>query len=652
MVYEKRQKKKSDFITDDAISDSSTFDFIKAGVNKKTSFLNFKSSISDSINSSTESYATLKAITGQLSNQVTHVSFRVAEDDGGGGPLRWDDSDHSITGTNNVSNDPEEILFIAPNYDPTGRNGAWIRQHEGVINSRWAGFYPGATDSVNATAINAAIQYCQTNNYTLYTPPGTYDVDDVIYIDGNIVWNGAYLVDTIIRKTNTAVGTGSNTFSGQTDSYAINAIVILRHGDGDSSERIWMSHLSFRDKEALPSSLGGSDSPQVEYGIAAYRTSNSDFVAVDTDGAKIGFYTRNSFVTTMQKCTFNCRTIRGIPGQTDKGWPDGASIDDDTYAVWWDDNGSGASTGTSLVMTNVYARECHVGYKLHSLQYSTLNSCTADFISKRPYWLRNSSDIVLNGCGTERAGDGIAYYWQGGSGSMNGCHSRAIAQIQESSTNAMLLLNNADVVSNACNFAEYDTENTATITNITATNPAVITLTGHGFSNGQTVYIEDTGVSAIDDIKHVISNATTNTFEIPVDGTGWTSGGKVINTNWNFNVLVQNSSNLVQISGSLPSNGNADPSLTSGSSYHKIERYGKYRLRDASNNDGREEIMQTTRRQTAAELADIADDCNTNGKFPGLVVWDSTNSRPVWAVNDTAGSVWVYSDGTTAHTPV
>jgi hypothetical protein len=55
---------------------------------------------------------------------------------------------------------------------------------------------------------------------------------------------------------------------------------------------------------------------------------------------------------------------------------------------------------------------------------------------------------------------------------------------------------------------------------------------------------------------------------------------------------------------------------------------------------------------TSTNLADITAAVNTTGKYTGKRVWNTTTSRPVFAAGGTAGGLWVYSDGTTAHTPV
>ncbi len=57
------------------------------------------------------------------------------------------------------------------------------------------------------------------------------------------------------------------------------------------------------------------------------------------------------------------------------------------------------------------------------------------------------------------------------------------------------------------------------ISSISDADPAVITSNDHGLSNGDRIVIVGTG-SGVVDAEHVVSNVTTNTFEIPVDGTG------------------------------------------------------------------------------------------------------------------------------------
>lgn len=70
----------------------------------------------------------------------------------------------------------------------------------------------------------------------------------------------------------------------------------------------------------------------------------------------------------------------------------------------------------------------------------------------------------------------------------------------------------------------------ATISGATQANPVVVTATSHGYSNGDTVYINNVvGMTEINDEVFTVANATANTFELSgIDGTGYTaytSGG-------------------------------------------------------------------------------------------------------------------------------
>ena len=74
------------------------------------------------------------------------------------------------------------------------------------------------------------------------------------------------------------------------------------------------------------------------------------------------------------------------------------------------------------------------------------------------------------------------------------------------------------------------THDAKTITGITAANPAVVTSAGHGFSNGDRVYI--TGVSGMSELNNrhfVVANVATNTFELTgedsTDYDAYVSGG-------------------------------------------------------------------------------------------------------------------------------
>jgi hypothetical protein len=55
--------------------------------------------------------------------------------------------------------------------------------------------------------------------------------------------------------------------------------------------------------------------------------------------------------------------------------------------------------------------------------------------------------------------------------------------------------------------------------------------------------------------------------------------------------------------------------------------------------------------RTTAALADIANLINTDDKYIGRMVWDSTLGQPVWADTAAAAGTWSLSTGVVAHTP-
>ena len=63
-------------------------------------------------------------------------------------------------------------------------------------------------------------------------------------------------------------------------------------------------------------------------------------------------------------------------------------------------------------------------------------------------------------------------------------------------------------------------------------------------------------------------------------------------------------------------------------------------------------IQVSAKVASSANLALLSADINTVSKYAGKQVWDSTVSRPVWAVGNLAADLWVYADGATAQTPV
>lgn len=91
-----------------------------------------------------------------------------------------------------------------------------------------------------------------------------------------------------------------------------------------------------------------------------------------------------------------------------------------------------------------------------------------------------------------------------------------------------------------------------TITGITQANPAVVTATAHGFSNGNSVYISGViGMPNVNGFLYTIANVTANTFSIGIDSSTYatySSGGTAVNqsgTQFQANVILTNAPNAI-----------------------------------------------------------------------------------------------------------
>lgn len=69
----------------------------------------------------------------------------------------------------------------------------------------------------------------------------------------------------------------------------------------------------------------------------------------------------------------------------------------------------------------------------------------------------------------------------------------------------------------------------------------------------------------------------------------------------------------------------------------------------SGSNADMQDFLHPTR--TTVQLADIADLINTEDKFAGKPVFDTTLGQPVWADGAAVGDTWSLSTGIVAHTP-
>jgi hypothetical protein len=84
-----------------------------------------------------QSYLELSSLsTGSLADGVlVSLAGRAVPADGGGGQFSWDSSDLS----DEVAADTESGMYVAPDSDPTGASGAWVRLVGSALDPAWFG---------------------------------------------------------------------------------------------------------------------------------------------------------------------------------------------------------------------------------------------------------------------------------------------------------------------------------------------------------------------------------------------------------------------------------------------------------------------------------------------------------------------------------
>lgn len=288
--------------------------------------------------------------------------------------------------------DDDGIILV----DALGRR--WKRRFIGRVLPEWWGASANtAVDSASALQKAFDWKYVRLSS-------GDYKTSIPLYIDSETDIKGPGPAKCSITKTTTTLGSGSNLArSGAVnDSYAVDAVIIMRHADNDYN---WSSSIS----GVKISGVGYN----ISIGIYAPRTARVRLDDVLIWQCQIGWLTHDSWMANWDKVIADANSQSGT-----YGW---------SYAVgfeWRDDSAGTLVTGTSLSARNCWAKDCSDGWKLVGLNYSTLDACGADnLIGGTPYFFK-ATRIVLNGCGLENiklASGGHAIYAELSKVTMNSC---------------------------------------------------------------------------------------------------------------------------------------------------------------------------------------------------------------------------------------
>lgn len=258
MTYDKRQRKKSQFTTDNAVTNDSLFDFVKSGVNKKTSWSELLDLIASVFGLSMRVFDTQSELVasdirigehaivvgnryalysiGSLAagnGDVTLDSGFVATQIAKLNPYKiesyddWDDIDTSIL----MDNEPIEIVGTETNKGIAGPSIAYYevghtkvtndgtiwkldsnwyaeRVYDGAVDARWFGAV-GDNVTDDGAALQSWIEYGDNNNIPLYLsrPPVKYYTTTQLLINNTSISDTGFIMKgdssefTVIRST-------------------------------------------------------------------------------------------------------------------------------------------------------------------------------------------------------------------------------------------------------------------------------------------------------------------------------------------------------------------------------------------------------------------------------------------------------------------
>ena len=236
----------------------------------------------------------------------------------------------------------------------------------------------GVTD--DTAAIQAAID-AASSVFMPHTSAGYRTTAPIYLSSGKSLFGEAGSQVSIFKTTNT-VGSGSNVYGAQTDSYAKDAVVIVTHADNTYATYVNIENINF------------TSTVDCDYVVYAPRMYVGAFknVLLGMAGGLYGFVTHDTFMFAMDEVQVagDNSNVAGSVG------------------FWWDDQGDGSS-GTSVSFNRCWVRDgIETAYKLKGLVYSTLTSCGADKYLNIALDI-NLCDITLNGFGFEnRASAGVS----------------------------------------------------------------------------------------------------------------------------------------------------------------------------------------------------------------------------------------------------
>ncbi|MBM3007498.1 hypothetical protein [Citrobacter freundii] len=271
---------------------------------------------------------------------------------------------------------------------PSSGGLAWLRKFEGMVKATYFGLKPDG-ESDNNDALNMAANYGRVKKCTVELPAGNILSSGAlpVYKASGFVGSG--------RKQTVFIKTTHNGFPVATG-VSPDALCVVLGDSYNPNDDTGASDCSWAKLQGLTLTKAGvssrSDCPM--YGIWAPRVNTSRFVDISVEYGYFGYWSVNSWAN-----TFENMQILGM-----------SEIQFAGFQVSREASGVFVLSGTSNVLNNVGVANYQLGFKIDSMQYTTMNSCSADSIkpmsgtgetSASAYSFINPHGITMNSCGSE-----------------------------------------------------------------------------------------------------------------------------------------------------------------------------------------------------------------------------------------------------------
>ena len=539
-------------------------------------------------------YAALTIIPAsfRFDDMLVYVSSRATDGDGGEGWWRFDAASSATANGGTI---------LAPD---TG-TGRWFRLYAGNVSVQWFGARPGGTAAANTTAIQAAIDlvYAQTGGGTVEII-GNYDINASLSIGGQVELLGPGRLTQTTDNTPIVCVNKATFMAG----WAIRKID-LRYQNLQPASSTSANALLICDAGQFAWSFVVED--VFIYGAA------TGILAPELAGNFAFLATFNNVV--IEQCS--------------------------AYGFDWLNATTGAST--FLSMNNVWVQNISgseiagsKGFRIKRCVSICINSIAADHIQDAPVMLFETcygkiGTVAIESCDVTKSVSGPAYILLVSGGSVEfdainidannvvigGSASAAAVRVSDAAVCYIgLLRDNLNTV------VDTSSDNWYTVD---ATSDAIVTVNDYSYTaagsnpvpNGSLAdFTQPFKVRVFDNnVRRDVRGGKQHIFTTAVPSTGtWAVG----DTAWN----TDPSSRLQPIGWICVSAGTPGTWFPFGA--------------------------PTTREATGAAIAAIGDAVNTSGKFAGLLVWDTTNTRLMRASGGLAADTWIVVDGSVTVTPV